>query len=387
MMTNVQNAVRYAIGKTIDEDHPRMEMGHCLDIKKKTKPCGICSEICPTGATLGARDHNWDACIDCNLCVSACPTRSIRASANVMDKLLHAIEADAAEITVSCEQNEGDAYLQLYCMGDIPWEVLATCALDKRLVLNTSLCHDCVETAGKAQLIAMLRKTREFLGADFFDEHIKLTREPSSSGFSRREAVDMIRGISKNLAGNMLNRAEGGKIDGLFFRKALADRLGDPKPEDPTYTLHTVEFNDNCWACNICKNICPERAIDVEKDKDEGEYTMIHRPWLCVTCGLCKAVCKDDAIDGYFSFKTSDPLTPLATPAHPQVCEKCGSNYRPDGTTVCLRCRRAEERRIENERRKAETQARLEKMKAERAAKLAAEKTEKAAEGSGESAE
>ena len=375
-MPNIQSAVRYAIGKTIDEDHPRLESGHCLDVKKKTDPCGICVEICPTGATVSCRTHEFGNCIDCNLCVSACPTRALRSSANNTDKFLQAIDSDAAEITVNCEQHETEGYLHTYCMGGIPWEVLALCALDKRLLLNTSACTDCPEIAGKAQFIAALRKTREFLGAKFFDERIKFTDTTPGSGFSRREAVDMMRGIGKNLTNNMINRAQGTRVDGLFFRNALAERMADRKEGDPTYTLHTMTFTDACWACNLCKNICPEHAIAIEHDEEAKEYAVVHSPWLCVSCGLCQVVCIDNAIEGFFSFKTDNPIQPLATTAHPQVCETCGSNYRPDGTTICKRCVEKEKRRIETEERKRKNRERAAQAKAEREAKAAAKKAE-----------
>lgn len=373
---NIQSAVRYAIGKTIDEDHPRIDTGHCLDVKKRTDPCGICEEICPTGATVGCRTHEWNTCIDCNLCVSACPTRALRPSADTIDKFLRGIESDAAEITLNCEQHEAEGYIKTYCLGGIPWEVLALCALDKRVMLNTSMCTDCPETAGKAQFIAALRKTREFLGKKFFEERIRFTESTPDSGFSRRETLDMMRGVGKNLTNNMLNRAEGSRVDGLFFRRMLADRMADRKEGDPTYTLHTITFNDSCWACNLCKNICPEKAISIEHDKEDGEYAVVHAPWLCVTCGLCKAVCADDAIEGFISFKTDDPIVPLATDAHPQVCEVCGGNYRPDGTTTCARCIAKEERRIAKEERKRKNRERAAQAKAEREAKAAAKKAE-----------
>ncbi len=43
-------------------------------------------------------------------------------------------------------------------------------------------------------------------------------------------------------------------------------------------------INDNCTACNACKEECPVDAIS------EGEIYSIDES-LCIDCGACEAVC------------------------------------------------------------------------------------------------
>lgn len=369
-MPTVQNAVQYAIGKTIEKDRPRIETGHCLDVKKQTDPCGICSEICPTGATLDCRDHNWDECIDCNLCAAACPTRALRSSAVNIDRLLQAAGSGASELTVACEQNPSGAFLQTYCMGSIPWEVLAQCALDKTVLLNMDRCESCPETAGYEQLKKTLRKVHAFLGKEYFDSHFKLARN-GESGFSRRETFSFLRTKGKALAENMLIRDQTAPVTGSFFRQELVSRLDNPKPTDPEFTLETLVFNDNCWACNLCRNACPSKALTIEHDEEASEYYVVHDPILCTQCGICKAVCKDEAIDGFITFKTRKPTLPLANLASPSVCSECGRNFKPNGDAICLRCIKVAERKEREEKEAEERRVRIEKMKEENAIKLA----------------
>ncbi|NTU89576.1 MAG: 4Fe-4S binding protein [Actinobacteria bacterium] len=343
-MALVQNSVQYAVGKWIDENHPRPESGRCIDIKQKKVSCGACRDICPTGATLSCRDRNWEACMDCNLCVAACPTRALRPSAKNVDKFLRAIESGVDKITISCEQCEEGAYLQMYCMGAIPWEVLACLALDKQVVLDTTFCADCPEVEGKAQLEAMLEQVKEFLGDAFFDKQISVSGETKVGGLSRREAFSFIRGIGKNVTENLLSAGKGTPIEGSFFRKVLAARLEDAQDGDPDfYTLSAPIFNENCWACNLCKNACPEHAISIIKDDQTGEYFVNHTAWKCVSCGLCRSTCPDEGISGQMLFETNDPLDDVRYKASPSICTKCDKNFKPDGNVLCPRCVRVEE--------------------------------------------
>lgn len=375
-MPTVQNAVQYAIGKTIEKDRPRIETGHCLDVKKMTDPCGLCAQVCPTGSTLSCRDHNWDTCVDCNLCASVCPTRAIRSSAVNIDKFLQATDSGAAELTVACEQNPSGAFLQTYCMGSIPWEVLAKCALDKTILLNTDRCDTCPETEGRELLKQNLRKVREFLGEETFNKRFKKARD-GENGFSRRETFSFLRNKSKSVAENMLVRDQSAPIAGLFFRNELRDRLSERKPGDPIYSLQALEINDNCWACNLCRNACPDKALSIENDEEAREYYLVFDSLNCTQCGVCMKVCKDDAFEGFVPFRTKDPTLPLANLASPSVCTECGRNFKPNGETVCLRCIKVAERKEKEAKEKAERTARIEKMKADNLKKLEEQKRAK----------
>ncbi|MGM0508889.1 MAG: DUF362 domain-containing protein [Fusobacteriota bacterium] len=56
---------------------------------------------------------------------------------------------------------------------------------------------------------------------------------------------------------------------------------------------HNVEFyvnKDNCVACKVCINNCPEDAISLEDGKAKIN------PELCIGCGECKSLCEYDAV-------------------------------------------------------------------------------------------
>lgn len=389
MAITVQNAFQYAVDRWLDYDHPRIETGHCLALKLPKDPCTVCSDICPSGSITAPRKIDWTICLDCNLCASACPSRCIRSSADLMSRFVGAIDTGANEVTFGCEANGGAALLRPYCLGSIPWEVWAAVALDHHILCDITKCKECVEREGRAQLLATLEQTARFLGKKVFTERIHLdTQLEDGSGLSRREAFSFARVVASNVAENALVKDQNTPVDGMFFRKYLKERVTSRERDDPRkYGLMGLSLTDTCWACNVCKNACPSRAITIEHDEEAREYYVVVDPMLCTGCMLCKTVCRDNGIAEVFEFRTDSPLTPLANRANPSVCTECGRNFKPNGETRCLRCIKAEERKIKEQENERKRKERLEKLKQEREAREAekareAEEQAKAANGS-----
>lgn len=60
-----------------------------------------------------------------------------------------------------------------------------------------------------------------------------------------------------------------------------------------------------CCGCTACKNICPKKAISMQKD-DEGFFYPVIDNALCVECGKCQKICE-------FQNKTVSGKKPLFT--------------------------------------------------------------------------
>jgi ferredoxin len=50
------------------------------------------------------------------------------------------------------------------------------------------------------------------------------------------------------------------------------------------------KITDDCMACGICMDECPEEAIS------EGDPIYVIDPEKCTDCGSCQEVCPNDAI-------------------------------------------------------------------------------------------
>lgn len=51
-----------------------------------------------------------------------------------------------------------------------------------------------------------------------------------------------------------------------------------------------VERKYDCTGCSMCKNVCPQKAITMEKDEKGFLYPKIDNT-KCVDCGICKKNC------------------------------------------------------------------------------------------------
>lgn len=50
------------------------------------------------------------------------------------------------------------------------------------------------------------------------------------------------------------------------------------------------DFKENCYGCELCKNICPQNAIDM-KENENGFLNPVVDMNKCIQCGLCEKKC------------------------------------------------------------------------------------------------
>lgn len=54
--------------------------------------------------------------------------------------------------------------------------------------------------------------------------------------------------------------------------------------------IQLFENKNECCGCTACMNICPQKAIRMEKDEEGFLYPVVDKE-KCIECGLCKKVC------------------------------------------------------------------------------------------------
>lgn len=54
--------------------------------------------------------------------------------------------------------------------------------------------------------------------------------------------------------------------------------------------IQLFENKNECCGCTACMNICPQKAIRMEKDEEGFLYPVVDQE-KCIECGLCKKVC------------------------------------------------------------------------------------------------
>ena len=254
----------YALGYYMHESHPLRIDGLCLNTIQRRTPCEICSDVCPKGLEIHKKKPNWHGCINCNLCVSACPTQAIHESSTNLSTVMSIMDAPGDYAILACDRFEGNADLRLACISSLPWEVLATLALSRRIVLRTKPCKDCPDPESVERLKGIIKHLREFFGPEGFKErfHTVPPKDGHASwGASKRQAFSSAFNTVKTGADRILSK-DAPKMS--HYRAVLLDVLSAMPEEDrPELTWRTLEEDGDCRACEICSKICPHEAIEI----------------------------------------------------------------------------------------------------------------------------
>jgi len=360
-----------AIGKWLEEDRPTLDRDRCFNRKQRKITCTTCAETCEHGVYAG-KDPDWDLCVNCGLCVAACPTRAIRPSSANLRAMLEVAESSSEDVGFACERGGNTADMTVRCLAVVPWEMLASIALDHRIYLDVTPCAECPDERARTLLAKSLESLQRFLGEEFYAEQIRLEAVPEHAGaLSRREAFTSIFKRGKRLAANLIpGDAEGAVIDGGIYERLLEAKLAalvarnaegteagaestgvaNAEPGEsaaaPTaphlFTLDTLRISTDCWTCSVCEKLCPLGAIAIDDSDDDSALRYIHhKPIRCTQCGLCQRVCPEQAILGWREIATDDPVGWRTTVVEVSRCEKCGLPIhagREDG--LCPTCQK-----------------------------------------------
>lgn len=346
----------YALGIASRESHPIRLRDLCLNTVQCKFPCTDCSDACPEHIDLHGENTDWSACTNCNLCVTACPTGAIRESAASLQQTLSVAGSDMPSVTIACGRYGKPHDIQPSCIAAMPWEEIALIALEKRVILKTSPCRTCPETACAARIKETIGTLRRFFGAEEFAARIMPKDKPAAAdgapeagaaqkSANRRAIVESTARILKG-AGAELGGAERRLPD---YRTMLRDALAAmPEGERPACSWETLAENGSCRACGICVKMCPRNAfaLSLGTGHDSGGETdsnnvLIHDASLCTQCGLCYMSCPEGALEGWETLRTAKLPAEKSFALDISFCEKCGKPFKKKGgATRCTACSR-----------------------------------------------
>ena len=382
--------LQFAVGSLMTTSHPTITRIQCWNLRANKEKCSRCIDICPKSEKLFKRAglvQDWTACMDCGLCVSACPTRCIAPSQEQVDKDCAPADIHNDTIWIGCDQSQRHNDVLRECISAFSWEQLAFLALNKKLVLDLTPCGECENDACADNLRRVLQRLVDFFGERAFSTRISLAYEPDEypyveQSLSRRELANRVTDTSKNstrrLVKNLPMMKEEDSGHAFDFRMLLHTRTKMIKQAASTpipFGVSLPTVNENCYGCGRCERACKPGALKLV-DGEDGISRLIVTPWKCDECGQCVRGCSIKAIEG-MKLRQVQTLGPVIVhKVRKRLCEDCGKPMQLDieGNVcrICVSRRKAKERQEEARQRRLQ-------LEAEQAAKQAAEQAEQAA--------
>ena len=222
-------------------EHPVYAPDHCINRRQRRYVCTACSSVCFRGvfSLKSGESLKWDRCVNCGLCVSACPSRCFLPS--LTDRRYYTDGLDVSRpVSFACRDEEEQSDRTVRCLAAVPWELLAMIAMRTDLVLYTGACAACTREGWAERVEEQLAELRTFLGEERWNRQVHVLTEgryeapaaPEKSGkpektLSRR---DLFAGLKKRAAKGLYQAAAErlpllaeDDADGMQYRRALAD--------------------------------------------------------------------------------------------------------------------------------------------------------------------
>lgn len=359
----VDDLALYAVGYMVHESHPTRIDPYCLNIIQRKSPCYECSNACPKRLSIHEKKIDWSGCVNCNLCVTSCPTEALHESSTSFDKFEALFDSPDDFVIIGCDSYSGRVDARVSCLAALPWESVAALALAKDVVLKVISCKECPDRECFERVEDLFRQLKFFFGKDEFKRRI-FPRIPENAskmeGSSKRAALAGALSAVKAGAESLL--AQG--APNVSHHRALLLESLESIPEDDRPMVHwrSLAYENVCHACEICSKMCPHGAIEVrvpgyeDEGCDEGgglqaalealgigeaEQVFIHDASRCTQCGLCYMSCPHDAISGWEVMEARKVPVYSSRPLDVRLCEKCGRPFIPEkDQALCNHCSR-----------------------------------------------
>lgn len=327
---------------------PRVLGERCLNVRHRARACRICVDACPVDAiSIPEGDSvdvapvalDQDVCVQCGLCLHACPTGVFVQSNPPELKLPQVVTGSPAEtIELACPRKEPAGMSQVpgavvvqtpRCLAALSVPTLLELnTLGKTLWLNDSICHTCpigearwaiqrtITTANRWLRVMGHEPTiRNYLSAaeELADEPVsRLVMQTRRPAMSRRDFFRSVTRLAEHTAVSPDESSPSGDWEPGMARRLphyipvkrqhLAYALGrlspDPSASVPTASLPIadVAISDDCTACGLCAQFCPTEAISFVSD--DQYYVLNFSAALCLgnDCSLCIIGCPTDAV-------------------------------------------------------------------------------------------
>ena len=359
----------------------RADSDFCTRVRYRKSNCRRCLEICPENAiSLDPGPIISNACTNCGLCQSACPTEVFQPDLYTDPYLLnqaktflgsdrHQRPGEKKKLFAHCQgaQNQNANSLHLPCLGRITPNIILGAALlgFDEVVLTRGICSQCRWHAGQKLLLNSITTSHLLLksaGLGQFKINIEENQKKKEATLSRREIFSKIsskakhtaasfayhkeKDIREKLAGNLKDKAVKRPSPSRQLLRKLLKQKGLENAivvkHNPAFPWAKIKIEERkCSACGICPVLCPTGAISKKSENDK--QLLFFNSSLCTNCSLCRAACPENAIDFEENFSLAEiledePVVVARIKLTP--CLICGEMITAGKNKLCPTCRK-----------------------------------------------
>lgn len=329
----------------------------CVKSRYKHSLCEKCIGHCPKEAISfhGQLKIDEIKCNQCGICLNLCPTGAFGLNDTSYIKLFNKIE-NRGTIIFCCEKSNEHSGVKIPCLGFLNLSFLVSLIIAKKkyIMIESSQCQGCSNQTGLKVIRETVENTKtlidmlgldaniNFLGVDFNNQH--------ETPYSRREVLSLIRKQAANRVSDILN---------VVYKETPEDIIREQKiPEHRKLLLHfwpelsgpiqsqnkylpftEIRVNSNCNLCAVCVKACPTGALKIFED--DIKMVLKHNIDYCVKCGLCIEICPQGALKHYDTIELSNfnrKYTKDLMEAPKATCSNCGRDFMAKGSLICNSC-------------------------------------------------
>lgn len=292
----------------------QVNQSRCLRMRFNQNKCNRCVDYCITKAiSIDERGLNIfrDACTECMLCVSECPSNTFETSRRNFYSIISRVNQIHSPVMGCNMKPDLNNHEKTHCLGFLSEEhlVILSIFMEKPLQINLTECSHCqngfiVEILKKRLLNVESKISIKTSG------RLKLVEEKSDLDYqdipyNRRDLFKLIKNTTLKGSASFFDSADEdeskrgytGKAlpyKRLLLTKALSILSGKIKDKILQNYFYDLMININCDQCFACVGMCPTGSL--KSVREEGKKNLSFNSFLCIGCGLCLSLCRKDAI-------------------------------------------------------------------------------------------
>ena len=345
----------------------------CIDESCKAKKlCSICQDNCVVDAINidDGVEIDWDKCIKCGVCAAVCPTEVFKIQAPSDNKILSSIIGSSKEENIIIECNFVNESFQgkekrpknsgrkivVPCIGRFSETFLLLSILSGGDKVEFVGCtSDCRFSIGKETIEKMWWRTENlFKIFERTENEDKLIMDNNQDQSGRRklfretgfQAMSMLLSQSSQTSGSSNSNIKTPPHRAELLQ--LIERYSSPTilVERKNMPFSNIKLTpEKCRVSGICASVCPTEALQFSESNQGKELSF--KLGLCVGCEACVYICPEDAleIDKEVDLSLLSSQRQKIMELKYQLCTSCGRQFyvkTNSDSLICKSCIRKE---------------------------------------------